>query len=126
MHMPYLREQTGKEKKNDLSSSLQSRKLVSFLSLLLILLVLPVTILFGNYQPIFTGHASSTDSAQAEAENASLSGPVTTGYDANASGTSTTANYIHFGTGTTITPTPTPTASNYGNILWRGDFETGD
>src|SRR5206468_1327920 len=86
----------------------------------------PVTIFFVNYQQIFTGHASSTDSAQAEAESASLSGPVTTGYDANASGTSTTANYIQFGTGTTVTPTPTPTASNYGNILWRGDFETGD
>ncbi len=95
MDMPYPRKQTRKEKTNHLSS-LQTRKLVSFLSLLLILLTLPVTIFLVNHQQIFTGHASSTDSARAEAESASLSGPVTTGYDANASGTSTTANYIQF------------------------------
>src|SRR5712691_7369295 len=101
MNMPYLREQTRKEKKNDLSSSLQAKKMVSFLSLLLILFALPVTIFLVNHQQIFTTHASSTDSLQAEAESASLSGPMTTGYDANASGTSTTANYIQFGTTTT-------------------------
>src|SRR6266699_5220741 len=95
MDLPYPRKQTRKEKTNHLSS-LQTRKLVSFLSLLLILLTLPVTIFLVNHQQIFTGHASSTDSARAEAESASLSGPVTTGYDANASGTSTTANYIQF------------------------------
>src|SRR5947209_8767281 len=126
MDMPYLKEQTRKEKTKHLSSSLQSRKLVSFLSLLLILLALPVTIFLVNHQQIFTGYASSTDSARSEAESASLSGPVTTGYDANASGTSTSANYIQFGTGTPLSPTPTSTPANYGNILWRGDFETGD
>src|SRR6266699_3161271 len=109
MDLPYPRKQTRKEKTNHLSS-LQTRKLVSFLSLLLILLALPVTIFLVNHQQIFTGHASGTDSARAEAESASLSGPVTTGYDANASGTSTTANYIQFGTGTG--PTPTPTSSS--------------
>jgi phosphatidylinositol-3-phosphatase len=126
MNMPNLRGQTRKEKKNHLSSSLQAKKMISFLSLLLILFALPVTIFLVNHQQIFTTHASSTDSLQAEAESASLSGPVTTGYDANASGTSTTANYIQFGTGTILPPTPTPTVSNYGNIYWRGDFETGD
>src|SRR2546430_10904614 len=62
-----------------------------------------------------------------EAGSGKLSGSVTTGYDANASGTSTTANYIQFGSGATSSPTPTPTSTtaNYGNILWRGDFETG-
>lgn len=123
--MPYPRKQARKEKTNHLSSLL-SRKLVFFLSLLLILLTLPVTIFLVNYQQIFTGHASSTDSVRAEAESASLSGPVTTGYGANASGTSTSANYLQFGTGTTVSPTPTSTPANYGNILWRGDFETGD
>src|SRR5260370_38718464 len=96
MNMSYLRERTRKEKTYKLSSSLHSRKLISFLSLLLILLALPVTIFLVNHQQIFTGHASGTDSARAEAESASLSGPVTTGYDTNASGTSTTANYIQF------------------------------
>src|SRR5947209_13601678 len=96
MDMPYRREQTRKEKTNGVSSSFQSRKLVSFLSLLLILLTLPAAIFLVNHQQIFTGHASSTDSVRAEAESARLSGPVTTGSDANASGTSTTANYIQF------------------------------
>src|SRR6266568_1550658 len=101
MNMPYLREQTSKEKTRDLASSFPSRKLVSFLSLLLILLALPVTIFLVNHQQIFTGLALSTDSARVEAESASLSGPVTTGYEQNASGTGTTANYIQFGTTTT-------------------------
>ncbi len=56
MDMPYPRKQTRKEKTNHLSS-LQTRKLVSFLSLLLILLTLPVTIFLVNHQQIFTGRA---------------------------------------------------------------------
>ena len=102
--------------------------MVSFLSLLLVLLALPVATFLVRQGLEHGLNAAGYDSGRVEAESASLSGSVTTGYDANASGTSTTANYIQFGSGTISSPTPTPTSTtaNYGNILWRGDFETGD
>src|SRR5712692_7759694 len=50
MNMPYLREKTRKEKMNDISSSLRSRKLVSFLFLVLILLAFPTALFLVNHQ----------------------------------------------------------------------------
>ncbi len=124
MDRPYLREQTRKEKINNLSS-LPSRRLVSFLFLLLILLALAVATFLVGQAPKLRLYAAN-DSGRVEAESASLSGPVTTGYDANASGPSTTANYIQFGTATGPTPTPTssPTATSPAancsttNLVW--------
>jgi len=126
--MQRLRKQTRKEKTYGLSSFFQSRTMVFFLSLLLIFLSLPVATFLFRQGPEHRLDAAGYDSGRVEAESANLSGSVTTGYDANASGTSTTANYIQFGSGATSSPTPTPTSTtaNYGNILWRGDFETGD
>ncbi len=94
--MQHVRKQTRKEKTNDLSSFFQSRTMVSFLSLLLVLLALPVATFLVRQGLEHRLDAAGYDSGRVEAESASPSGSVTTGYDANASGTSTTANYIQF------------------------------
>src|SRR6266487_351898 len=96
LDMQHVRKQTRKEKTNDLSSFFQSRTMVSFLSLLLVLLALPVATFLVRQGLEHRLDAAGYDSGRVEAESASLSGSVTTGYDANASGTSTTANYIQF------------------------------
>src|SRR6266516_211405 len=103
LDMQHVRKQTRKEKTNDLSSFFQSRTMVSFLSLLLVLLALPVATFLVRQGLEHRLDAAGYDSGQMEAESASPSGSVTTGYDANASETSTTANYIQFTAPTRIT-----------------------
>src|SRR5204863_124369 len=94
LDMQHLRKQTRKEKTYDLSSFFRSRRMVSFLSLLLVLLALPVATFLVRQGLEHGLNAAGYDSGRVEAESASLSGSGTAGYDANPSGSSTTANYI--------------------------------
>src|SRR5437764_987280 len=109
LDMQHLRKQTRKEKTYDLSSFFRSRRMVSFLSLLLVLLARPVATFLVRQGLEHGLNAAGYDSGRVEAESASLSGSVTTGYDANASGSSTTANYIQF-------PAPTGTGGPIGTL----------
>jgi hypothetical protein len=102
--------------------------LVSFAVYLLIGIVL-----IHNHSNNRPSSALSSDSARLEAENGSLTGPVTTGYNPSASGTSTTANYVQFGSATgsgsntTFSPATIPFSNTeIGNPMRGPEYYNGE